>query len=135
MLLIFLKAGQQTLIEDFLLANMDDDQQLARMMEMEKRLAEMQKNCLHINTVRCATHTLELAVKDTIDTKKMRQMPDACNIYIQTVRKAIDVVRKLRTTKMKIEMDLNELLMPVAFIDVRWNSVNTMVRSTIFVAT
>lgn len=105
------------------------------MMEMEKRLAEVQTNCMHINNVRCATHTMELGVKDTIDTNPNRTMPEECQIYIQTARSAIEVVRKLRTTKMKIEIEFNALLMPVAFVDVRWSSVNTMVRSELFIAT
>lgn len=116
-----------TLIEDFLLAQIDDNDHLTRMMDIELRLAEMPTNCLRINSVRCASHTLELGVKDTIDTNPARSMPESCQIYIQAVQKAINVVRHLRTTKMKLEIEFNELLSPVAFISVRWSSVNTMV--------
>lgn len=52
-----------TLIEDFLLAAIDDEDQLARVMNIELRLAEMPANCLHVNSVRCAAYTLELGVK------------------------------------------------------------------------
>lgn len=121
-----------TLIEDFLLADINDNDLLARMMDIELRLAEKSGNCLCINGVRCAAHTLELGVKDTIDTNPLRKMPESCQIYIQTVRKAIDVVRNLRTTKMKLAIEFEELLSPVPFISVRWSSVNTMVISTAF---
>lgn len=121
-----------TLIEDFLLAEIDDNDHLARMMDIELRLAEIPTNCLQINSVRCASHTLELGVKDTVDTNPTRTMPEPCQIYILAVRKAINVVRSLRTTKMKLEIEFNELLNPVAFISVRWSSVNTMVNTVAF---
>lgn len=118
-----------TLIEDFLLADINDNDLLARTMDIELRLAEKSTNWLNINSVRCAAHTLELDVKDTIDTNPTRKLPEPCQIYIKTVRKAIDVVRNLRTTKMKLEIEFDELLSPVPFISVQWSSVNTMVIS------
>lgn len=120
-----LKAAQTTLIEDFLLANVDDDENLARLMELDARLAEIGN--FHISSVRCASHTLELGVKDTVGTTKKREASDPCIKYVQTIRKAIDVVRNLRTTKMKIEIECDELLMPVSFIEIRWSSAHKMV--------
>lgn len=106
---------------------MTDAEELARVMEMEKRVTEMQKECLQIHSVRCATHTLELAIKDTIDVNQNRIMPESCQIYINMVRNVIDVVRYVRTTKMRIQIEMNELLMPIPFVDVRWSTVSTMV--------
>lgn len=114
-----------TLIEDYLLANVDDDENLARLMELEARLAEIGN--FRISSVRCASHTLELGVKDTVGTAKKREATDPCIKYVQIIRKAIDVVRNLRTTKMKIEIEFEELLMPVSFIEIRWSSAHKMV--------
>lgn len=88
--------------------------------------AEMDPENLSISPVRCATHTIELGVKDTIGTKQKR---DPCIKYVNTIKSVVSVVSKLRSSKMKIAMELEHLLMPVAFVEIRWSSANTMVNN------
>lgn len=94
---------------------------------MEKRTAQLNFDQLSLRAVRCATHTLDLGVKDTIGKKKTRPCTDPCIKYVQAIEAASNVVSKLRSAKMKIAIELEELLMPVASIEIRWSSANTMV--------
>lgn len=123
-----LQASQNTLLEDYFLNNLDDDESFDRVLEMEKQNAESNFE-LFLLGVRCAAHTLELGVKDTISKKKKRTPTDPYIKYVNAIDAATTVVSKLRTTKMKIAIDSEELLMPVAVIEVRWSSANSMVNT------
>lgn len=59
--------------------------------------------------------------------KKKRQHTDPCNKYVHAIDAAITVVSKLGSSKMKIAIELEELLMPVAVFEIGWSSANTMV--------
>lgn len=121
-----MQASQKTLFEDYLLTNLDSAEGLDRVLEMEKQNAELNLE-LFLLGVRCAAHTMELGVKDTISKKKKRALDDPCMKYVNAIDAATNVVSKLRSTKMKIAIDAEELLIPVAMIEVRWSSANTMV--------
>lgn len=101
-----------------------------RVVDVEKRTAELNIEHLSLHGVRCATHTLELGVKDTIGKKKKRPPTDPCIKYVNAIDSAVNVVSKLRSTKMKIAMEFEDLLMPTAVIEIRWSSANTMVKHT-----
>lgn len=111
-----------TILEDYLLINLNGGEDLDRVLEMEKNL-NFEHLALH--GVRCAAHTLELSVKDTISKKKKRQPTDQCIKYVQAIDAALNVVSKLRSAKMKIALEFEDLLMPVAVIEIRWSSANT----------
>lgn len=119
-----------TILEDYLLSNLnDDEEELERVLKISKKTAELNIEVFSIHGVRCATHTMELGVKDTISKKKKRECDDPCIKYVNAIDGVARVVAKLRTAKMKIAMELEELLMPVAFIEIRWSSANTMVNT------
>lgn len=123
-----MQAGQTTILEDYLLRNLDDNEGLCRTLEIAQKTAEINVEYLSIHDVRCATHTMELGVKDTISKKKKRTSTDKCNKYVKAIDTVAHVVAKLRSSKMKIALELKDLLMPVAFIEIRWSSANTMVK-------
>lgn len=87
---------------------------------------------MSLNGIRCATHTLDLGVKDTIGKKKKRPTTDPCLKYVHAIDAAINVVSKLRSSKMKIAIESQQLLMPIAFIEIRWSSANTMVNIFVY---
>lgn len=116
-----------TILEDYLLSDLNDDEEFGRVLEISKKTAKINMGVLSIHGVRCATHTMELGVKDTIGKKKKREPTDPCKKYVNAIDEVARVVAKLRSVKMKIALDLEELLMPVAFIEIRWSSANTMV--------
>lgn len=119
-----------TILEDYLLSNLNNDEELERVLEISKKTAKINIEILSIHGVRCATHTMELGVKDTIGKKKKRVPTDPCIKYVNAIDAVARVVAKLRSTKMKIALESEELLMPVAFIEIRWSSANTMVNIT-----
>lgn len=114
------------------MSDLDDGENLTRVLEAARMTAEMDTENLSISPVRCATHTMELGVKDTIGTKQKRKLDDPCIKYADTIKAVVSVVSKLRSSKMKIAMELEHLLMPVAFVEIRWSSANTMVNSFYF---
>lgn len=113
-------------MEDYLLNGSKSAEGLDRVLEMEKRTAELNLE-LFLFGVRCAAHTMELGVKDTISKKKKREPDDQYMKYVNAIDAATNVVSKLRSSKMKIAIDAEGLLMPVAVFEVRWSSANTMV--------
>lgn len=114
-------------MEDFLLCEFNDDDDLNRVLLMAKKTAEISTEYLSIFGVRCATHTLELGVKDTIGSKKKRAPTDPNLKHVNAVLAVVRAVAKLRSTKTKIALECEQLPMPVGFIEVRWSSANTMV--------
>lgn len=113
-------------MEAYLLNGSKSAEGLDRVLEMEKRTAELNLE-LFLFGVRCAAHTMELGVKDTISKKKKREPDDQYMKYVNAIDAATNVVSKLRSSKMKIAIDAEGLLMPVAVFEVRWSSANTMV--------
>lgn len=111
------------------MSDLDDEDNLTRVLEAARMTAEMDTENLSISPVRCATHTMELGVKDTIGTKQKRKLDDPCIKYVNTLKSVVSVVSKLRSSKMKIAMELEHLLMPVAFVEISWSSANTMVNT------
>lgn len=116
-----------TILEDYLLSDLNDDDEFQRVLEISKKTAKINIEVLSIHGVRCATHTMELGVKDTIGKKKKRASTDHCIKYVNAIDAVVRVVAKLRSTKMKIALELEE---PVASIEIRWSSANTMVNIT-----
>lgn len=119
-----------TILEDYLLTNCNDNEKLERVLETSKKAAKIDIDVLSIHGIRCATHTMELGVKDTIGKKKKRDHDDPYIKYVNAIDDVARVVAKLRSAKMKIALESEELLMPVAFIEIRWSSANTMVSIT-----
>lgn len=106
---------------------MNDRDGFESILEVEKRTADLTKDQLSLHGVRCAAHTLQLGIKDTISKKKVRLPSDTCTQYVEEVDTAIAVVSKLRTTKMKTALEDANLPMAATCIEVRWSSANTMV--------
>lgn len=119
--------SQTTILEDFLIRDLANDDQLNHVLQTEKRTAELNNEYLTIHGVPCATHTLDLGVKDTIGKKKKRLPTDPCLKYVATIDAASTVVAKLRSSKMKIAIESDGSRMPVPFIEIRWSSANNMV--------
>lgn len=74
--------------------------------------------CTLITSISCAAHTIHLVVSGAID---------SCLQIKSTVNRARDMVKKLRTPKLRNLMEKSGLKMSLIDVPTRWSSIHTMV--------
>lgn len=80
---------------------------------------------LNSSGIRCAAHTLQLAVKKALKAKHIRVIIDMCRIACKLLRKA-SYKNRMREQNLKIAS-------PRLDCAVRWNSTYRMVTNTLFI--
>lgn len=74
--------------------------------------------CSLITSISCAAHTIHLVVSGAID---------SCSQIKSTINRARDMVKKLRTSKLRNLLEKGGLKMSLIDVPTRWSSIHTMV--------
>lgn len=92
--------------------------------EFERLLKDLEKrfsiHTLNINGIRCAVHTLQLAIRDALKETGLNRL----------IKKCREICKLLRKGKLRTELMENNISIPVPNLDckTRWNSIHRMVR-------